>query len=168
MRLLLYIVLSLGLASCWPVWISFVDGNMPEEWKTFSVRTLENNAANAPLSYPARLSEDLKDGVQNNTRLKLNPAAGSGEIQIEGVITNYSVMPVAIQEGDLAAKNRLTISVNFKIFIKAPQEDEMSLSATRFYDYNSSQDLTAVEEELITEINKQIVQDVINKLLSNW
>ena len=168
MRLLLYIFLSLGLASCWPVRISFVDGNMPEEWKTFSVRTLENNAANAPLSYPARLSEDLKDGVQNNTRLKLNPAAGSGEIQIEGVITNYSVMPVAIQEGDLAAKNRLTISVNFKIFIKAPQEDEMSLSATRFYDYNSSQDLTAVEEELITEINKQIVQDVIYKLLSNW
>ncbi|MCE3295466.1 MAG: hypothetical protein K0R65_1180 [Crocinitomicaceae bacterium] len=169
MRIFLYIVLFLGLTSCWPTSVSFVDkGSMPEEWKTFSVKTLENNAANAPLSYAAQLSEDIKDGVQNNTRLKLNPTPNSGEVQIEGVITNYMVSPVAIQEGDLAAKNRLTISVNFKIFTKAPQEDEMSLTATRFYDYDSNQDLTSVEQLLISEINKQIVQDVINKLLSNW
>ena len=169
MRVFLYIALFLGLTSCWPTSISFVDkGSMPEEWKTFSVKTLENNAANAPLSYPAQLSEDIKDGVQNNTRLKLNSTPNTGEVQIEGVITNYMVSPVAIQEGDLAAKNRLTISVNFKIFTKAPQEDEMSLTATRFFDYDSNQDLTAVEQQLISEINKQIVQDVINKLLSNW
>ncbi|MGV3631940.1 MAG: LPS assembly lipoprotein LptE [Bacteroidota bacterium] len=169
MRFLLYITLFFCLASCWPSSVSFVDkGSMPEEWLTFSVKTLENNAANAPLSYPARLSEDIKDGVQNNTRLKLNSAPNSGEVQIEGTITNYMVSPIAIQEGDLAAKNRLTISVSFKIFTKAPQEDEMSLSATRFFDYDSNQDFTAVEQELITEINKQIVQDVINKLLSNW
>lgn len=141
---------------------------MPEEWKTFSVKLLENNAPNAPLSYAARLSEDVKDGVQNNTRLKLNAAPNSGEVQIEGVITTYMVAPVAIQEGDVAAKNRLTISVNFKIYTTAPQEEEMSLTATRFFDYDSSFDFSAVEQELINEINKQLVQDVINKLFSNW
>lgn len=169
MRFILYINLFCVLSSCWPASVSFVDkGGMPEEWKFFSVKTLENNAPNAPLSYASLLSEDIKDGVQNNTRLKLNSSPNTGEVQIEGVISNYSVSPIAIQAGDVAAKNRLTVSVNFKIYIKKPKEEEMNLTATRFFDFESSQDFSSVEKQLIEEINKQIVQDVINKLLSNW
>lgn len=169
MKIGVYTLLFLTLSSCWPSSVSFVDkGSMPEEWKIFSVKTLENNAPNAPLSYPITLSESIKDGVQNNTKLKLNTSPNSGEVQIEGVITNYSVSPIAIQAGDVAAKNRLTVSVNFKIYIKSPKEDEMTVSSTRFSDFDSALDFASVEQELINEINKQIVQDVINKLLSNW
>ncbi len=169
MRFILYISLFCVLSSCWPASVSFVDkGGMPEEWKIFSVKTLENNAPNAPLSYAALLSEDVKDGVQNNTKLKLNSSPNTGEVQIEGAVMNYFVSPIAIQAGDVAAKNRLTITVNFKIYIKAPKEDEMNLTATRFFDFETKVDFATVEKELVTEINKQIVQDVINKLLSNW
>ncbi len=141
---------------------------MPPEWKTFSVRTLENNAPNTPISYAPQLSEQLKDGIQNNTRLMLNPDTGEGEVYIEGKISNYSVTPVAIQDGDNSAKNRLTISVLFTIFVSAPQEEKMNINSTRFVDFDSSTDLATVERTLLEEINTQIVQDVINKLLSNW
>lgn len=169
MRYFLLLTLSFSLFSCWPTSVSFVDkGSMPEEWKVFSVKTLENNAANAPLSYPANLSETIKSGIQNNTRLKLSTEANSGEVQIEGIVVNYSISPIALQEGDVAAKNRLTVVVDFNIYIKKPKEEEMKLTSTRFFDYDSNQDFGSVEAELISEINKQIVQDVINKLLSNW
>lgn len=168
MRIFIYIVLSYCLSSCWPTKISFVDGNMPEEWRFFSVKTLENNAANAPLSYAPTLSEAIKDGVQNNTKLKLNTNPNSGEVQIEGNITNYTISPIALQVGDVAAKNRLTITANFNIYIKKPKEEQMTLTSTRFSDYSSDEDFISVETELISEINKQIVQDLINKLLSNW
>jgi len=169
MKFILYLSVLLSLSSCWPTSVSFMDkGSMPEEWKNFSVKTLESNAPNAPLSYAALLSEDLKDGIQNNTKLKLNTTPNSGEVIIEGMVTNYSVSPIAIQAGDEAAQNRLTISTSYTIYIKAPKEEEMKLTSTRFADYNSNSDLSAVESSLITEINKQIVQDVINKLLSNW
>jgi hypothetical protein len=141
---------------------------MPEEWKTFSVRTLENNAPNTPISYAPQLSEQLKDGIQNNTRLLLNPETGKGEVYIEGKINSYSVTPVAIQEGDNSAKNRLTISVQFTIFVSSPKEEKMNLNSTRFVDFDSNTDLAVVERTLLEEINTQIVQDVINKLLSNW
>jgi hypothetical protein len=141
---------------------------MPEEWKTFSVKTLDNDAPNTPISYAALLSEKLKDGVQNNTRLLLNPVVGKGEIAIEGNISSYTIIPVAIQEGDNSAKNRLTISVQFTIFISEPEEDKMTLTSTRFVDYDSNTDLASVEASLLDEISTQIVQDVINKLLSNW
>jgi hypothetical protein len=157
------------LSGCWPSSVSFRDtGSMPEEWKTFSVTTLENDAPNTPISYAAQLSEKLKDGVQNNTRLLLNPAVGKGEISIEGKISSYTIIPVAIQEGDNSAKNRLTISVQFTIFITVPEEDKMTLTSTRFIDYDSNTDLASVESSLLDEISTQIVQDVINKLLSNW
>ncbi len=167
----LYVILTIGLlSSCWPTSVSFVDnGSMPPEWKVFYVETLKNEAPNTPLSYSATLSEDVKDGVQNNTRLLLGTTLNdSVQIIIQGVISNYSITPVALQEGDNAAQNRLTVSVNFEIFITAPEEDKMTLTSTRFVDYASSEDLGAKEDELLAEVNDQIVQDVVNKLLSNW
>ncbi len=163
------IIILLSLGSCWPTSISFKDtGSMPEEWKTFSISPLENNAPNAPISYSAQLADEIRDGIQNNTRLKLSTTPNSGEIRIEGVITSYSISPIALQPGDNAAKNRLTINSNYKIHILAPKEQEMMVSCSRFSDYNSSQDLGSIETELLKDINKQIVQDIINKLLSNW
>lgn len=168
MKYLIPLLLILSLTSCWPSRISFIDGTMPEEWKTFSVKTLDNNAPNTPISYAASLSEKLKDGLQNNTRLLLNPETGKGEVYIEGVISNYTITPVAIQEGDNSAKNRLTVSVQFTIFVSEPEEDKILLTCTRFVDYDSNTDLATSESTLLEEVSTQIVQDVINKLLSNW
>jgi len=168
-KFLLLLITPLFFYGCWPTSISFVDsGSMPAEWKTFSVKTLELNAANAPISYAPTLTESLKDGVQNNTRLLLNPRPGEGEVLIEGNITNYSVTPLAVQPGATAAQNRLQISVNFTIFTTKPEEDKMILTSTRFADFNVGDDFSSVEASLIEEINKQIIQDVINKLFSNW
>ena len=169
MKLLGLLLVLLSLTSCWPSSVSFVDkGGMPPEWKSFSLITLTNNAPNAPLSYAANLSEQIKDGIQNNTRLALNPETGKGEVVIEGSINGYSVLPVAMQEGDNAAKNRLTVSVLFTISVSAPNEEMMTLNATRFIDYDSNTDLANEENALLEEISKQIIQDVINKLYSNW
>jgi hypothetical protein len=169
MRILPFIVLLILISGCYPSSISFIDsGSMDESWKTFTVKTLDNRAPNAPTSYAVTISEKIKDGVQNNTRLSLNPNLGKGEVNIEGTITNYSVMPIALQEGDNAAKNRLTVTVNFTIFVTKPEEEEMTLTSTRFVDYDSKTDLASVESTLLEEVTTQVVQDVINKLLSNW
>ena len=161
-------ILVFGLTSCWPTRVSFVDGSMPEEWKSFTVKTLENNTGNAPLSYNATLTELIKDGIQNNSRLSLNQDADSAEVSVEGIITSYTITPVALQEGDAAAQNRLTVTVQFEIFISKPEEDIMELTSSRFVDYDSGTDLGTVENDLLSEVSDQIVQDVLNKLFSNW
>ncbi|MEJ6777358.1 MAG: LPS assembly lipoprotein LptE [Crocinitomicaceae bacterium] len=154
---------------CWPSSVSFMDkGSMPEEWKTFSVITLDNNAPNTPLSYATSISEKVKDGIQNNTRLLLNSNSDSAEVIIEGVITNYVISPIALLDGDNASQNRLSISVKFAIFITKPEDNKITITSTRFVDYDSNTDLGTVEGDLLEEVNDQIVQDVINKLLSNW
>ena len=169
MKIVAVLLLFSLLSSCWPTSVSFNDkGSMPESWKTFSIKTLEINAANCPLSYSAALTEKLKDGIQNNTRLALNTRLGKGEVNIEGLISSYNVMPLAIQGNDNASQNRLTISVQFSIFVSEPKEDIINLTATRFADFSAATNLSTVESQLVEEISEQIVQDVINKLLSNW
>ncbi len=166
-KLLSILLLGFILTSCWPSRVSFRDGSLPDEWKTFTVKTLETNTATAPNSYSSLLTEDLKDGIQNNTRLLLN-TNNTAEVNIEGAVNGYSVSPIAIQPGDVAAKNRLTISTQFTIYITKPEEDKMELSLTKFMDFDSDKDISTVEDELISEINAQIVQDVVAKLMSNW
>lgn len=169
MKIVAVLLLFSLLSSCWPTSVSFKDkGSMPESWKTFSIKTLEINAANCPLSYSAALTEKLKDGIQNNTRLALNTRLGKGEVTIEGLISSYNVMPLAIQGNDNASQNRLTISVQFSFFISEPKEDIINLTATRFADFSAATNLSTVESQLVEEISEQIVQDVINKLFSNW
>lgn len=166
---LLPFALLLLLSACWPSSLSFQDkGSMPEEWKTFTVNTLEIDAPTAPASYASILTEAIKDGVQNNTRLLLDPSNSSPEITIDGKINSYSVSPIALQPGDVAAKNRLTVSTKFTIFITQPNEDKMEFTLTKFQDYDANQDISSIETSLLEEINSQIVQDVVAKLLSNW
>ncbi|NVK65388.1 MAG: hypothetical protein HWE22_12425 [Flavobacteriales bacterium] len=167
-----YLFIFIGLfifTSCWPTRVSFQDLNFPEEWKAFTVKTFDNNAPNTPLSYAPTLTESVKDAIQNNTSLNLvSSSADDPQLEIEGVINNYSISPVALQEGDQAAKNRLSVSATFTIFINAPEEDEMTVNSNRFVDYDANTDLGVVETTLLEEVNAQIVQDIINKLFSNW
>ena len=169
MKFPLIAVLLMALTSCWPSKIGFRDtGGMPEEWEFFHLQTLQNNAATCHLSYTALLSEALKDGIQNNTRLGLATKNEDAQVQLSGEITWYSVNPIAIQNGDNAAKNRLTVSVQFTILTTLPKNEEQKLSITRFADFDASTNFSAVESQLLATINEQIIQDVINKLQSNW
>ncbi len=164
-----YCLLGLVLIACWPKsFLSMQDSSIPEDWKDFYIVPIELNTATAPANYGNILSEDLRTGVQTNTRLKLSPVLDSADVKISGVVTNYSTSPIAIQQGDNASKNRLTITVQFTILSPTKGLEEQQLTATRFADYESSQQLSDVEQDLLISINQQIRQDLINKLLSNW
>jgi len=167
-KITLFFIVAIFLNSCWPSSIGFRDsGSMPEEWKSFTVEMIENSAPNCPLSYGPILTEILKDGIQNNTRLILN-TEGEGELVLTGRIADYNVAPIAIQANDNATQNRLTIRVQFELIINSPENQNVKFSSTRFADFDSNVNLASVESQLIDDINAQISQDVINKLLSNW
>ena len=173
MKISLQIIgLLLFLTSCWPKSVSFNDGgSMHPCLKQFYMPVMENKAPNAPINYATDLSEAIKSGVQNNTRLLLTDEENQPQVIIEGAVTNYLITPVALQEGDNSSSNRLTISASFKIYYTCTDEkidEEMNLVSTRFIDFSSSEDISAIESQLLADINAQIVQDVINKLLSNW
>lgn len=165
----LILIPILLLTACWPTSLSFKDGSVPPEWKRFMVQTLESKAANAPISYAPNLTEDIKDAIQNRVGLKLvSSEANDPQVNVTGVVESYNVTPLSLQDNTAEVKNRLTIRANFEIFITEPEEEVMKLNVSRFADFDSDKDVGAIQDRLLEEINDQIVQDVLNKLLSNW
>lgn len=168
-RILLLTIVAFLLTACWPTSLSFRDGSVPPEWERFMVTTLENKAPNAPISYSSELTELIKDGIQNRVGLNLvSDESDDPQIMVVGSIDSYAVTPLSLQENASEVKNRLTIRSSYQIFISAPEEDVMELSSSRFADFDATQDVGAIQDQLLEEINDQIVQDVLNKLLSNW
>lgn len=162
-------ILVLVLTACWPTSVSFQDGSVPPEWKRFMVQTLESKAANAPISYAPSLTEEIKDAIQNRVGLKLVPSeAQDPQVNVTGMVQSYNVTPLSLQDNTAEVKNRLTIRASFEIFITEPEEDVMTLNVSRFADFDASQDVGTIQDQLLEEINDQIVQDILNKLLSNW
>ncbi len=163
------LLLVMLFSACWPASLSFKDGSVPPEWKRFVVETLGNEAANAPISYAPELTELVKDAVQNRVGLQLVSGEDDDpQVIIIGAVKSYDLAPLALQANDVAAKNRLTVVADFQIFISAPEEDVMELQTSRFIDFDANVDVGDVQAQLLEEINDQIIQDLINKLLSNW
>ena len=111
-------------------------------------------------------TETVRDLLLAQTPLKL--AQTEGDVQYSGSITGYDVQPVNIQANETAALNRLTITASVTYVNTLEPKKNTEFSVSRFADYSSSQDLTAVESQLVTEISKQLAQDIFDRTLGNW
>ena len=103
-----------------------------------------------------------------STQTSLALMKQNGDLQFEGAITDYNIAPVAIQSSDQAALNRLTMTVNVKYSNKFDATKNFEQAFTRFADYKSSSSLTAEEDRLLLEINRQLTEDIFNKAFNNW
>ena len=133
--------------------------------KTISIAFFNNNASLVQPTLSQSFTEDLRNFFQTQSRLSLVPK--SGDLQIQGSITDYRVSPVGISN-NAAASNRLTIVVKVSFSNNLDPEKDFEQTFSRFADFPASQNLTTVEQELIKEINQQLAQDIFNKALINW
>jgi hypothetical protein len=170
-RVFLFLFTATAFFTACKVNYSFTGASISPEVKTISIRNFQNFAplANARLSQ--QLTEAVKDAFLNQTSLKL--VNRDGDLQIEGNITAYQTMPVAIQGAgsnaiNSAASNRLTITISVKFSNLKDEKQNYETQFSRFADFPSSSTLAAEEERLIREINTQLVQDIFNKSLTNW
>lgn len=136
------------------------------EVQTVSVSFFQSNAALAHPNTGQLFTESLKDVMMNQTRLQL--VADKGDIRYEGFINGYDVRPIAISGNETATLNRLTISVQVKYTNTKNEKKNFENTFTRFADFESTEQLSSIEENLIRQINDQLVQDIFDKSLSNW
>jgi hypothetical protein len=73
-----------------------------------------------------------------------------------------------IQEGDLAAQNRLTITVKVKYTNNKDHEADWEKTFTAYEDFDSNKSLNEVEDTLVPEIIKKLTDDVFNASIANW
>ena len=88
---------------------SFTGTNLSPEVKTVMVETFPNLTGSGPADISQRFSEGLRETYQQNTNLEV--VTNQADLTINGEIVGYRVRPVAPTADEVAALNRLTISV---------------------------------------------------------
>ncbi len=145
---------------------SMTGASISPDVKTIDIRYFQKTAALGPSNLSQTFTEKLKDKFLTGTSLSLTNSAG--DLTLEGSITSYNVSPQAIQSNEVAAQNRLTISVNVKFTNLKDEKQNFETTFSRYADFQSNININSIEEQLITEINEQLADDIFNKAVINW
>lgn len=157
-------VVTISLVGCGTY--SFTGASISPDIKTVTVQYFQNRASIVEPTLSQKFTEKLKDKFVSQTSLRIVDA--NADLTFEGQISDYRTQPIAIQGDQTAAQNRLTITVNVKFSNTKDEKQNFETSFSRFADYSSDKSLNEVEQTLITEINRQLVDDIFNKAVSNW
>ena len=145
---------------------SFTGASISPDIETVSIGYFQNNTSMAQPTVSNIMSESLKDQFISQTNISLTDA--SGDLQFEGEITGYKVKPIAIQANETAAQNRLTISVKVTFINTLDENQNYSQSFSHYADFDSSQELSSIETDLIEQIIKVLSENIFNKAVANW
>ena len=165
MKLFLSLIsLSILVVSCGVY--SFTGASIPTEAKTISVQYISNKAAIVQPSLSQVITDGLIDAFTGQSNLEITE--NEGDLSFSGYITKYQIKPMAIKANETASQNRLTIAIKIKYNNSFDDKQNFESTFSRYRDYASSENIVDVEDGLIEEISKELIEDVFNKAFVNW
>ena len=134
--------------------------------RTISLETFQNRAAYQWGPRAAMLNETLSDVFIQQTKLVQVPRGG--DLQLAGEIVAYDQFNKSISSDGYSAMVQLKVTVNVRFTNNTNHDEdfEKQFSATR--DFDASQSLESVQDELVTQMIKEIVESIFNAAVANW
>ena len=133
--------------------------------KTIQIDNIPNRAPYGWAPMEAIFNNKLQDLYANQTRLKL--VKRNGDLQIAGEITGYDQYNKSIAADGFSSQVQLKMTVNIRfVNNKTNQSWERQFSATT--QYESSQQLSAVQDSLVTEMVKDLTAQIFNATVADW
>lgn len=161
------VVLAWALSPACSWTLKFTDAAFPEGLETVTVADFDNSASFVAPGLSQRIAEALRDKFTRETNVVVTDQDGS-DWTFRGTITRYEITPIAPTGNETAALNRLTIAVQVAFEDRLDPDADWTSTFSRFADYDAGQQLSDVEDGLIDDIGGQLVQDIFNKVASNW
>lgn len=164
MRLFLSIMITINLISC--NIYSFTGASIHPDAKTVSINYFQNQATIVQSQLSQTFTLALQDKFLRETSLVLEKQ--DADMHFEGYISDYKVMPVSIGSQDQANQNRLSITVFVRFINSIEESQSFEQNFTKYSDFDASQSLSSIEEQLIDEIIEELIDDIFNKAVVNW
>lgn len=134
--------------------------------KTISIADfpIKSEYVYAPLA--TQFNNDLKDIFVRQTRLQL--VNRNADLEIEGEITGYNQYNQSVQADGYSSETKLTMTVNVRYVNNTNHEEDFEQQFTAFRVFTSSQQLTDVQDTYISEMSKEITDQIFNATVANW
>ena len=163
-RVLVILAFTLAVVSCGIY--SFTGTSIQPDVKTITIPYVEYKAMRVNPSLAGDLTEALQEKFRKLTRLEQVDQDGDLELVVE--VTGYDVKATAVTADELAAQNRLTVTIKVKFTNRKYPEDDFEKTFSAYSDYDSTQSLDAVESTICAEIIEKLVDNVFNATVANW
>lgn len=108
----------------------------------------------------------ITDAFAQKTKLKV--LKRDGDLQLAGEIVEYSQTNKSISSDGYSAQVQLKIAVNVRFVNNQNHEEDFEQRFSATAEYDSSQQLSAVQEELVQEMIDDIVDQIFNATVANW
>ena len=112
-------------------------------------------------------NNQLSDIYANNT--KLIQVKRNGDLKVSGEIIQYTQRNKSVTSEGRSAQTELSMTVNVRfVNNKNHKEDFSDKRFTATASYENTQSLNAVQEELVTQMCKEITEQIFNATVANW
>jgi len=111
-------------------------------------------------------NNELKDQYANHTRLI--QVKRNGDLKLEGEIIKYEQRNKAVSSEGYSAQTELTMTVNVRFTNNVKHSDDFEKQFSASASYETTQSLNAVQEELVTQMVKDICDQIFNATVANW
>jgi hypothetical protein len=111
-------------------------------------------------------NNQLKDQYANHT--KLTQVKRNGDLKVEGEITRYEQRNKSVSAEGTSAQVELSMSVNVRFTNNVNHKEDFEKSFTASQSYDSNLSLNAVQEDLVTQMVKDITDQIFNATVANW
>lgn len=160
-RLLLALLLT---ASCGIY--SFSGTSIQPDVNTITIEPVVNKAMKVNPSLASTIFEQMCDKYKKLT--KLQQVDEDGDLNVLTTIESYQVSAAAVTANEVAALNRLTVTVKVKFVNSKHPEENFEKSFAAYEDYDSVNSLDAVEAQLCDAIVEKLIEDIFNATVANW
>lgn len=111
-------------------------------------------------------NNQLKDVFANHTRLQ--QVKRNGDLVIEGEITQYTQRNKSVSSEGYSAQTELSMTVNVRFTNTKNHKEDFERSFTSTKSYETTQSLASVQEELVTQMCKDLTDQIFNATVANW
>lgn len=111
-------------------------------------------------------NNQLKDQFANHTRL--SQVKRNGDLKIEGEISQYQQRNKSVSAEGHSAQAELTITVNVRFTNNVNHSEDFEKQFSASAAYETTQSLSSVQEELVTQMCKDICDQIFNATVANW
>ena len=165
-KLFLSLVTLCVAASCM---VSYKLNGASIDYNTVRTITIESFANRAPYQWApmtAMFNESLSEIYVRQTKLK--QVKSNGDLVLSGEITGYDQLNKSISADGFSSMVELKMTVKVKFVNNTNHKDDFERQFSASREYDSKQQLSAVQEDLVQQMIDEIDDQIFNATVANW
>ena len=146
---------------------SFSGATIPAQLETVAVPLAEDRSTGGPPGLDRLLTDALVDRFVDRSRLTLETDEGAADAVVRATIERYAIAPVAVTDQNVAALNRVSLSVRVVVEDRVEDGELLARTFTASEDFAPAAGLQGEADASATALD-QIARDAFTAATSDW